>query len=417
MDKKHHPRSIHVEAMLHPNLDAFDFKQKSGQNPFPVVNYHHFPLINPQINEGNVINIFAGYSAGPAGVNILNCDLNIIAQYIQTMYRLGTKIVFDNSSEGGSGILFARLHKLAKLTNIPCRDFVLINALCNNTKVYDEFCKMNLIQERINVCGINTFELNAVNNLSSISINRPNILSLSREKTYVCFNRVIRTHRVLLLGLLLKQNLVDSGYYSFFPLGSHGGLPSSVTSIFDSCVGTYEERLISELKECYNKQEHLMPLRLNIDSNNNKIHVDAEDYSYFENSLFSLVTETFFFDKQYDNYMGYKCIDNDGVFFSEKIFKPIMMCHPFILVSRPNSLYYLKKIGYKTFSPFIDESYDNIENNGDRLLAIVKEVERINNFTRDEKVNWLKNVLPIAVSNYLTLKTKKMADFLLNDVN
>ena len=82
-------------------------------------------------------------------------------------------------------------------------------------------------------------------------------------------------------------------------------------------------------------------------------------------SYFSIITETIFFEE-------------DTIFFSEKLWKPISNYHPFILVAKYGSLNKLKELGYKTFSPYINENYDSIENNIDRMLAIITEMKRLN---------------------------------------
>ena len=48
------------------------------------------------------------------------------------------------------------------------------------------------------------------------------------------------------------------------------------------------------------------------------------------------------------------------------------------MYSTPQHLKRLQILGYKTFSPYIDESYDLIENNKERFYAIVNEIDRIN---------------------------------------
>ena len=89
----------------------------------------------------------------------------------------------------------------------------------------------------------------------------------------------------------------------------------------------------------------------------------------YEDTYFSVVSETIFFT----NYRDWE----DSAFLSEKTFKAILFKHPFILVATPNTLKYLKALGYKTFSPVIDESYDSIEDNTLRMIAIVKEINRL----------------------------------------
>lgn len=77
---------------------------------------------------------------------------------------------------------------------------------------------------------------------------------------------------------------------------------------------------------------------------------------------FSLVTETVF--------------DYPYTFRTEKIWKPIAIGHPFIVASNAGYYQDLHNLGFKTFGHLIDESFDNIENNQDRL-------ERIAGITED----------------------------------
>ena len=48
------------------------------------------------------------------------------------------------------------------------------------------------------------------------------------------------------------------------------------------------------------------------------------------------------------------------IFITEKILKPIINLHPFILVENHCTLKKMREYGFKTFTPFIDESYDEI---------------------------------------------------------
>jgi hypothetical protein len=152
-----------------------------------------------------------------------------------------------------------------------------------------------------------------------------------------------------------------------------------------------------------------LPLQLNIEWEENANYVKADDLEYFQNSYFSLVTETFFFPLPAER----RLVDGQAVFFSEKIYKPIIMRHPFILMSRPRSLAMLRKIGYKTFSPMIDESYDEIENDGDRLDAIVTEAARLNSFTDEQWLEWQTKIKSIVDYNHsvLTYREKHMYVF------
>ena len=80
---------------------------------------------------------------------------------------------------------------------------------------------------------------------------------------------------------------------------------------------------------------------------------------------FWLVTETLF-----DG-------DSEHVFLTEKIFKPLLLKMGFVVAGRSGVLKKLRDLGFKTFSDYWDESYDNISDSNTRMDAVVDTVEYI----------------------------------------
>lgn len=89
-----------------------------------------------------------------------------------------------------------------------------------------------------------------------------------------------------------------------------------------------------------------------------EIYLSAEPYLA---THFSLVTETVF--------------EYPHSFRTEKIAKPLAIGHPFIVAA--NTGYYrdLRNLGFRTFNNLIDESFDAVEDNDQRLERIAAEVE------------------------------------------
>ena len=80
-------------------------------------------------------------------------------------------------------------------------------------------------------------------------------------------------------------------------------------------------------------------------------------------------------------------------FISEKIYRCFKYKKPFIFIGMQGTLKYLHNIGYKTFDPIINESYDNIENPNKRLIHIFKEINRlINNDSFDAHMKQLQTI-------------------------
>jgi hypothetical protein len=64
-------------------------------------------------------------------------------------------------------------------------------------------------------------------------------------------------------------------------------------------------------------------------------------------------------------------------FFTEKTVKNFHLGKPFLLLNGQHSLRYLHSLGFQTFAPWIDESYDTISSSRDRLAAITAEIDRL----------------------------------------
>ena len=120
---------------------------------------------------------------------------------------------------------------------------------------------------------------------------------------------------------------------------------------------------------------------------------DNLNYSFYNNSYISVVVET-------EN-------DDHIMFLSEKTFKPIMCYHPFILLGSKHSLKTLKSLGYKTFSNWWDESYDNFDNIYDRIYYAFKEIKKICELDKNSLSDMIKDmesVLEYNANHYLTNK-------------
>lgn len=93
----------------------------------------------------------------------------------------------------------------------------------------------------------------------------------------------------------------------------------------------------------------------------------GEIYLYdkpYIDTYFSLVTETV-------------CSESDISFRTEKIAKPLAMGHPFIVAANRGFYRDLRDLGFRTFEPMIDESFDLIEDaqtRMDRLIQVVQDL-------------------------------------------
>jgi len=99
----------------------------------------------------------------------------------------------------------------------------------------------------------------------------------------------------------------------------------------------------------------------------------SADYnnSDYQHTAIEVVLETLFDDTRWH--------------LTEKALRPIACGRPFILAASAGSLHYLRSYGFETFSEFIDESYDTVQDPAKRLASICKEMERIAQLPLDQK--------------------------------
>jgi hypothetical protein len=90
--------------------------------------------------------------------------------------------------------------------------------------------------------------------------------------------------------------------------------------------------------------------------------------------------ETNHFTDSYCNIVLETHFDADGsggAFLTEKTFKAIKHGQPFVIVGCPGSLAALRELGYRTFDHVVDNSYDTIQDNTERWIAVRKTIAQL----------------------------------------
>lgn len=376
-----------------PALKAKIVNHSRGKEVEKSISNLILPHLHPEFS--NKTDTYAAVSCFPLFV-VEKEHEDVICDYIlSNIVDSDTKIIFDNVYEGHVVSCVTGIHKVIKRLELDHTKCYFITGSLEANIIYNNFCNSNGIENKINVIIINSWERHIHRTMDK---NKPFNFEISNKgKNFLCFNRILRQHRVALLGLLYEKNLVDTAYYSFF----HKLTYNKDSTPFEYIRKTLSKVTYGKIYRNIFKNMKNFPLLLNNKTGENTNYVLDTDSHYYDNSYFSLVTETFFFEGSSTSFW-----DETSIFFSEKIFKPIACGHPFILVSRPNSLTYLKKLGYKTFHPYIDETYDSIENDEERLLAIVNEVDRLCKQTPEQWLDWLRSVSEIVKHNHSTIVNK-----------
>ena len=230
----------------------------------------------------------------------------------------------------------------------------------------------------------------------------------SYDKKFISFNGLWRPHRGAIISILSAMNLLDKGIVSYNSK-NNSGMSSNDSYEFLYRFLSYNAELKELLESSENNIRKLDKIIIDIHEGNylqfSCSDVFDTDKELYENTYFSLVTETSIPIKPFS--YRFDANTDTGRILSEKIFKPIALRHPFLVVSNPKTLELLRSLGYKTFSPLIDESYDDEDDIAKRLLMIAKEVKRLCELTPVELENFLVEAGKICDYNLEVLVDKK----------
>jgi len=312
------------------------------------------------------------------------------------------QLVLCNSHEAFHSVVDGIYRSLVLGNNIPPEQIVLMSESHDIlTEVKKVSAQYGLAE--IKVEWVRVFE-NSVHrdtlHLIQTAPRRPVVTDRVYTKKFLNFNRRWRLHRPALVALLYAYGILDKGHVSLGMSDDNKNWDSvwpSLRQMFagdqhiDSLFATHEQSIVN-----------LQPLYLDsTDLITNKAILEHTTTELYEDTYFSVVTETNFFTQPtYGSYL------ETGRFLSEKTFKPIAKCHPFIVVSVPNFLDSVREIGYKTFSPWIDESYDTELDDAKRLAKIVAEIKRLSELTPDEIEQFMSGVHDICTFNLGVLLRK-----------
>jgi UDPglucose 6-dehydrogenase len=317
---------------------------------------------------------------------VLRPTEDIVKELLAAKESGKSKFLFFACTEAFMPHVLSKIQRLASILDgvIDERDFIFLTTVPDAEKIYHDLREKNVWNKLITIWACNFF--NYITTTYARGFEYIGSYDVRfRSKIFTCFNKLNREHRMALVDRMLASNLVVQSYYSF----------EGDTGFVDYIPSISEEKypfLVSN--------KDLFPIRLNItEERSNPVNIETDDLIYYKDSYFSVVTETLFYSK---NLLGqhHRPFVEDSMFLTEKTYRCFAMLHPFILMARPHSLKELRRQGYKTFSPFINESYDSIEDDHLRFEAIVKEIQRLSNLTGADWQVWQQNIRDIVHYNH-----------------
>ena len=288
------------------------------------------------------------------------------------------KLLHINTDETfGLGFPLA-LSQTIKTHNIdPTQIYVIIPSSLHKDFLSEELSKLN-------INGINIGILN--NALVKVYISK-NIDIIKPVKKFSALSRYFKQWRLNLYLRLLKSNLLDEFVYSFHNIDPYKNINFDVTNYLKDTNVEIDTTVMNWISK--------IPYRLDNENDDSYDVWTNPSFDTILSSDFNLVVET-----HYERKISVSSI-------TEKTFKAIVCNKPFLMFSVVNFLADLRETGFKTFSPFINESYDTINDNEQRLIALVNEIKRINDLPTDEYRILLDHCNSIAAENFKILQDKQ----------
>ena len=186
------------------------------------------------------------------------------------------------------------------------------------------------------------------------------------RRAFLSLNLSPREHRVLLLARLLRDELWDNGFISFGGVGSAGREGVQPDDLLRRFKWRGFEAAAHELAPQIAVLQRKGAILFGMPDGAGGIRHEAlraGDLEEYRRSWFSVVTETE--------------MSRDILRVTEKVLKPVLNFHPFVVFGNPGALALIRSYGIQTFPELFDESYDDEENPARRFDMVYGQVCRL----------------------------------------
>jgi hypothetical protein len=255
-------------------------------------------------------------------------------------------IIFSNPAEGSETILL-QLKRL--MLEEPVRDGRIGLLTSGDLEPGWHYCKTDC------------YFSNIVEYTENLEAATHDVQGCAKLYDFLFLNGRLRPHRKYLIDAFRSRELLDHALWT--NLGEH------VEMTWSSALQTKSHESIQLLPAQY-EIDRAVPNMDTVPAGFVKHHLFGNTWGdaivnprAYVDTCFSVVTETIF--------------DYPYTFRTEKIWKPMIMCHPFVTAA--NTGYYrdLHSAGFRTFGHLIDETFDSIDDPTDRANRIVDVVADI----------------------------------------
>jgi len=365
----------------HPQLDSAIFKY--FQSPVRLDTF-----VNYKAGERNVviIGLHGGWHTNKLKFikDWFFSDLNRLQAWNDT----NCQIVLDYCEEGFTTEVFPDLWRWIENNNLVDR-ILFVSSSCNVSELYNEWCIINSISHNMKTVWYGFFT-NWVTR--DRKINQSSDLPMARwtpgTKRYMSLNRRPWQHRILLTTLLERSKIIKAGAVS---MPKEFSEPEVIWKPEDFDI----QHQWMLLKNRFNGR--IDSLEPNFQSLYSQLPLIADTDDFGINYALNLNEE--FYAKHPINVVSETLFFSAATFLSEKIWKPMLLGQIFLVIASPFYLQSLRNLGFRTFSPWINEEYDLMLDPIERSLALVKTLKGIVNLSDLEFQKLLEKCRPALEHN------------------
>ena len=341
--------------------------------------------------EADTIYYFHYYYDLHTGIKLLDAMDNVHWEHLRT--DPSAKFLYENCNETFTWTLAHQIKSLIKEKSItPEKIFIIVM-----DEVHKNFLDQGLVE--LGIQGVTVGVYNKLMTQTQI----PESVPLTQFK-FSALSRNYRAWRLHAYAKLAEKNLLKDFRYSFYNIFPYGEVRYyEQETMLNDLTDTNFGEVNTTVTEWITKVPYTLDASDNVLNKWGDVTYDAilaADIHLLIETHYDLFYYVPTQDRVYKRSLAPSSI-------TEKTNKPIACCKPFIAFSTPYFLEDVRQLGFETFSPYINESYDLETDNQKRLNMIVDEIERITNLPSNEYHTLVENCHSIAVRNQQKLLSKK----------
>jgi hypothetical protein len=290
------------------------------------------------------------------------------------------KLLHINTDETFDYNFILDLHQLITRQSIdPNQIYIILPDSLHKDYLTEELKKLNVHGVNIGIHGNALLKTYIPKNINDIKSN----------KKFSALSRNFKPWRLRLYLSLLENDLLEDFTYSFSNLYIHRNTLVDIESVVHEGKIQISER----------GKEWLSKIPYTLANERDGVY----KYNIWINPSFDAILSSDF-NLVVETHYERKIIDSSV---TEKTYKAFACNKPFLMFGVVGFLADLKKMGFKTFSPYIDETYDTIADNEQRLSALVHEINRIQKLNNSDYKKLLDNCNVIADENFKIFQEKQ----------